>query len=184
MNAPLMDESTIFAIERPATNLFTYYLLSSFVLGPLFFILLIPLYFRYHTLRYRFDEEGISMRWGILFRREINLTYARIQDIHLRSNFVERWLNLARIEVQTASGSAGAEMTLEGLLEFGAIRDYLYTRMRGSHDRKSSTVRIPLAGSGADAAAMQDLAHTLREVAAELRAVRQALDSRERGELP
>jgi len=160
-----MDESTIFAIERPATNLFTYYLLSSFVLGPLFFILLIPLYFRYHTLRYRFDEEGISMRWGILFRREINLTYARIQ-------------------VQTASGSAGAEMTLEGLLEFGAIRDYLYTRMRGSHDRKSSTVRIPLAGSGADAAAMQDLAHTLREVAAELRAVRQALDSRERGELP
>ncbi len=80
-----MDESAIFAIERPAPKLFTYYLLSSFVLGPLFFILLIPLYFRYHTLRYRFDEEGISMRWGILFRREINLTYARIQDIHLRS---------------------------------------------------------------------------------------------------
>ena len=51
-----------------------------------------------------FDEEGISVRWGILFRREINLTYARIQDIHLRSNFIERWLNLARIEVQTASG--------------------------------------------------------------------------------
>ena len=105
MDTRPLDESAIFAIERPASNLFTYYLLSSFVLGPLFFILLIPYYFRYHTLRYRFDEEGISMRWGILFRREINLTYARIQDIHLRSNFVERWLNLARIEVQTASGS-------------------------------------------------------------------------------
>jgi putative membrane protein len=179
-----MDESAIFAIERPAPNLFTYYLLSSFVLGPLFFILLIPLYFRYHTLRYRFDEEGISMRWGILFRREINLTYARIQDIHLRSNFVERWLNLARIEVQTASGSSGAEMTLEGLLEFEAIRDYLYTRMRGSHDRQSATARAPVASAGVDSAEMQELSHTLREVAAELRAVREALDSRERGELP
>jgi uncharacterized membrane protein YdbT with pleckstrin-like domain len=105
MDTRPLDESAIFSIERPAPNLMTYYLLSSFVLGPLFFILLIPLYFRYHTLRYRFDEEGISMRWGILFRREINLTYARIQDIHLRSNFVERWLNLARVEVQTASGS-------------------------------------------------------------------------------
>ena len=184
MNTTAMDESAIFAIERPAPNLFTYYLLSSFVLGPLFFILLIPLYFRYHTLRYRFDEEGISMRWGILFRREINLTYARIQDIHLRSNFVERWLNLARIEVQTASGSSGAEMTLEGFLEFEAIRDYLYTRMRGSHDRGSTTARVPVASTGVDSAAMQDVAHILREVAAELRAVREALDSRERGELP
>ena len=49
-------------------------------------IVLLPyLYFRYHTLRYTFDEEGIDMRVGILFRREVNLTYARIQDIHLRS---------------------------------------------------------------------------------------------------
>jgi len=177
-------ETAIFAIERPAPNLFTYYLLSSFLLGPLFFILLIPLYFRYHTLRFRFDEEGISMRWGILFRREINLTYARIQDIHLRSNFVERWLNLARIEVQTASGSSGAEMTLEGLLEFEVIRDYLYTRMRGSHDQRRATAGVSAASTGGDSVAMQDLAHTLREVAAELRGVREALDGRERGELP
>jgi len=184
MDTRPLDESAIFSIERPAPTLMTYYLLSSFVLGPLFFILLIPLYFRYHTLRYRFDEEGISMRWGILFRREINLTYARIQDIHLRSNFVERWLNLARVEVQTASGSSGAEMTLEGLLEFEAIRDYLYTRMRGSHDQRKKATRAPAASAGVDTAVMQDLAQTLREVTAELRAVREALDGRERGELP
>jgi putative membrane protein len=179
-----LGESAIFAIERPAPNLFTYYVLSSLVLGPLFFVLLIPLYFRYHTLRYRFDEEGISMRWGILFRREINLTYARIQDIHLRSNFVERWLNLARIEVQTASGSSGAEMTLEGLLEFEAIRDYLYTRMRGSKDARPTAMRVPAPGAEIDSAAMQELAHTMREVAAELRSVRETLAGRERGELP
>ena len=170
-----INESAIFAIERPAPNLLTYYVLTALVLGPLFFVLLIPLYFRYHTLRYRFDEEGISMRWGILFRREINLTYARIQDIHLRSNVVERWLNLARIEVQTASGSSGAEMTLEGLLEFETIRDYLYTRMRGSHDRRSDAARVQTAGVGADIGVMNELAGILHEVAAELRELRQAL---------
>ena len=124
------------------------------------------------------------MRWGILFRREINLTYARIQDIHLRSNFVERWLNLARIEVQTASGSSGAEMTLEGILEFEAIRDYLYTRMRGSRDPQGASPRASAAGIAIDNASMQELAQTLREVATELRGVRQALDGRERGDLP
>ena len=171
-------ESDIFGISRPAPKLMIYYLLSSFVLGPLFFIFLIPLYFRYHTLGYRFDEEGISMRWGILFRREINLTYARIQDIHLRSNFVERWLNLARIEVQTASGSSGAEMTLEGLHEFEAIRDYLYSRMRGSHQRRSAAAPPPAVGSGAGDAGLHELAGALREVTTELRAVRRSLEAR------
>jgi putative membrane protein len=175
------DESAIFTIERPAPNLFTYYFVSSLVLGPFFFILLIPLYFRYHTLRYRFDEEGISMRWGILFRREINLTYARIQDIHLRSNFVERWLNLARVEVQTASGSSGAEMTLEGLLEFEAIRNYLYTRMRGSHDRPRVVARAPATSQAFDGAGAEELAGALREVTAELRAVREALERQQSG---
>lgn len=50
-------------------------------------------------MRYRFTDEGISMSWGILFRRETIINYARIQDIHLRSNFVERWLGLTRVLV-------------------------------------------------------------------------------------
>lgn len=58
------------------------------------------------------------------------LNYARIQDIHLRSNFVERWLGLARVLVQTASGNASAELTLEGLKQFEAVRDLPYSKMR------------------------------------------------------
>lgn len=62
--------------RRPERCLLTYYILTSFLLGPLFPVLLIPLYFKYHTLRYLFDDQGISMSWGIIFRREISLTYA------------------------------------------------------------------------------------------------------------
>lgn len=36
------------------------------------------MYFRYHTMRYKFSDDGVSMRWGILFRREIIVNYARI----------------------------------------------------------------------------------------------------------
>ena len=61
--------------------------------------------------------EGLRMSWGILFRNEVLLNYARIQDIHLRSNAIERALGLARIEIQTASGSSSSVMTLEGLAD-------------------------------------------------------------------
>jgi membrane protein YdbS with pleckstrin-like domain len=164
----------------PDPNLLVYYALGSLLLGPFFWALLIPYFFRYRTLRYRFDDEGVSMRWGILFRREITLNYARIQDIHLTSNFVERWLGLARIQIQTASGNAGAEMTIEGLTEFEAVRDFLYSRMRGARQ----TARPADADSGGPpagaqvAAAPGELAETLRSVAAELRALREELGTR------
>jgi putative membrane protein len=122
-------------------------------------------------MRYRFTTEGISMSWGILFRREIIVNYARIQDIHLRSNFVERWLGLAKVLVQTASGNSGAEMTLEGLREFEAIRDFLYERMRGVKDHAPAAPAAAGPGPAADA----ELAAALREVARELRETRLAL---------
>lgn len=157
----------MFSIHRPSPALFKYYVFSSLLLGPFFFVPLVYLYFRYHTMRYDFDAEGISMKWGILFRREITLTYARIQDIHLTSNLLERWLRLARIQIQTASASASAEMTIEGLHEYEAVRDFLYTKMRGVQKHPSAT---PREGS--------DLAAALHEVAAELRAVREVLEKR------
>jgi len=151
-----------------------YYVFSSLLVGPFFFIPLVYLYFRYHTMRYTFDAQGISMRWGILFRREITLTYARIQDIHLTSNILERWLRLARIQIQTASASASAEMTLEGLHEFEVVRDFLYSKMRGIHGADAPASSAAVAGDPIQS----DLASTLREVASELRAVREALEKR------
>src|SRR3954467_15821444 len=137
---PRPDDTAILAIERPDHSLWTYYWLSLLVVFPLLPILILPAYFRYHTMRYKFTDEGISMSWGILFRREIIVNYARIQDIHLQSNFVERWLGLARILVQTASGNTGGEMTLEGLKECEAVRDFLYARMRGFKDHPRGAV--------------------------------------------
>ena len=162
------------AEPRPHPNLLRYYAITSLAVGPFFWMPLLPLYFRYRTMRYRFDEEGITMRWGILFRKEISLTYARIQDIHLVSNFLERWLGLARIQIQTASGSAGAEMTIEGLPEFEAIRDHLYARMRGTRAQE------PAAGAALPegAAGLAGLTETLRAVADELRALRVEVEGR------
>jgi membrane protein YdbS with pleckstrin-like domain len=166
----------VLRIERPHRALLQYY-----ALGLVFYLLVFPvipfvalyLYFRYHTMRYRFDAQGVMMRWGILFRREIVLAYARIQDIHLTSNLIERWLGLARIQISTASGSAAAEMTIEGLREFELVRDFLYTQMRGAGAAAPAAVgAVPL--EGAPLAALCDALH---QVSDDLRAVRVAVEA-------
>ena len=121
-----------FALKRPAPILLRYYLVIALFSTVAFPVVFLPLYFRYYTLRFHFDDEGISLSWGILFRREIHLTYRRIQDIHLTRNILQRWMGLATVEVQTASGNAAATMKIEGVLEAEALRDFLYNQMRGA----------------------------------------------------
>lgn len=160
----------IAGIHRPCPALMNYYVLKGLATLAAAPVMLTLLYFRYHTMRYRFDAEGIHMAWGILMRHEIMLNYSRIQDIQLRSNVVERWLGLARIEIQTASGSARSEMTLEGITDFTAMRDFLYSRMRGARDHHNVATAAPSSDS---------LAGILNEIADELRAIRQSLARRD-----
>jgi putative membrane protein len=169
--------ASIREVERPDESLMLYYVLTCLRGGPGFLVVLLLDFFRYRTLRYGFDDEGVSMSWGILFRKQINLTYARIQDIHLHSNIVERWLGIAKIEIQTASGSSEAEMTIEGVKNFQEVRDFLYSRMRGA--KVGSTVAQAV-GDG-DSGELADL---LRATAAELRGIREALEARSPGEQP
>ncbi len=113
------------------------------------------------------------MRVGILFRREVNLTYARIQDIHLKSGFIQRWLGIANLEVQTASGSATAELVVEGFKEYESIRDFLYTRMRGyKNPEKPQRAPATVGGASVDAELLP-LLHSIRD---ELRQTRLALE--------
>jgi len=181
MTDPVIDQK-IQSIERPDKALWTYYILTALVFPPAFPFIIVPMYFRYHTMRYKFTDDGISMSWGILFRKEVIVNYARIQDIHLKSNIIERWLGLARILVQTAAGSSSAEVTIEGIKEFEALRDFLYARMRGVKDHHPAAPAPVAPAATADAApGGGELIAALRETTAELRAVREALATRNSG---
>jgi uncharacterized protein len=160
-------------ITRPDRRLLTYYVLVSLVSGPLFPIVLLPLYFKYHTLKYTFDDSGVSMSWGILFRREVYLTYRRIQDIHLTRNIVQRWLGLATVAVQTASGGAGPEMSIDGILQAEELRDYLYSEMRGARGEPE-----PSASDGQTAGDRTDRTAEATVLLCEIRDALQALAER------
>ena len=124
-------EKRVHAITRPEPALLWLYILTAAALLCAAPIALVPLFFRYHTLWYRFDATGVSMGYGVLFRRELQLTYARMQDIHLSQNILERWLGIGTVTVQTAGSGAGGNLSIVGVRDFEAIRDYLYAKMRG-----------------------------------------------------
>jgi putative membrane protein len=173
LSAPSSDDARILAIQRPDPNLLWLYALTSllgFVFAPIIFV---PLFFKYHTLRYKLDGEGVSASWGILFRREVHLTYKRIQDIHVKRNFVERWLEIGTVEVQTASGSSSSELAFEGMRDFDLLREFLYRRMRG-HELARNAPNAAAATSTADA----DVVALLRAIQSDLEATRRAVESK------
>jgi putative membrane protein len=73
-------------------------------------------------------------------------------------------MDLARIEIQTAAGSSKAEMTREGLKDHEAMRDFLYSRMRGARDRDRPVAHTPPAEEAA--------VGMLNQITTELRAIR------------
>ena len=166
-STPRFDPATT---TRPVPALLKYYAIVS-CFGVVFFpIIFLPLFCKYRSLRYKFDDEGVSMSWGILFKREVYLTYRRVQDIHVSRGIIQRQLGLATVSVQTASGSIGAQMSIEGVGDPEGLRDYLYSRMRGSRDDKPAQTDAAgetVADPGDEALVL------LRQIHEQVRALRQ-----------
>jgi putative membrane protein len=181
-----MDDAGIQAIRRPHPNLLIWYFLQALATLLAFPFVFPPLFFKYRTLNYTLDDEGVSAAWGLLFKREIFLTYRRIQDIHVSRNLVERWLGIGKVEIQTAAGSSSAELVLEGMEHWDAVRDYLYRRMRGTGpveaEGEAATADVTRPAPAAPRAAAGDAERAvalLRAIQQDVEAVRRAVETEE-----
>ena len=130
------------SITRPVDSLLVYYFILSLCALVAFPVMFIPLFIRFKTMRYRFDDTGVSMSWGYFFRKEVHLTYRRLQDIHVTRNILERWMGLAKVPIQTASGTSGATMKIEGVRNPEDLRDFLYAQMRGARAEDEAAAEI------------------------------------------
>jgi putative membrane protein len=154
-------------LQIPAPQLFTYYLLGGLLSGPLIVIILPALWFRYSTLKYQFEETGLRMQVGFLFKKEVVTSYRRIQDIHLTSGVIQRWLGIASISIQTASGSAMPEIVIEGVTEPEKLRDWLYERLRGT--KYGNATGLHAVSSAALDASSQQHSDEVRTLLSEIR---------------
>ncbi len=176
-----VDAASVQAITRPDSQLWTLYIIYSVLSNVALPFVILPYYFRYITLRYRFDDHGVSVSHGLIWRRETYLTYARIQDIHVTRNIFERWLGIGTVQIQTASGSSAATESIAGLKAFQDVRNYLYARMRG-HRGGPQPGALAASATAPGVPALTDDALAIDALAGirdELRAVRQLLEARQ-----
>ncbi len=169
------------SLTRPDPALLRYYTLVSAFFLVFFPLVFLPSYLRYKSLRYRLDDDGVSMSWGVLNKRETYLTYRRLQDIQVSQGLLQRKLGLAEVHLHTASGSAGAEMKLEGITRPERLRDFLYARMRGAEEGSAASGRPgPAPGPTSGASPHRDEAlRLLTQIRDELRARNRASEPEE-----
>ena len=80
----------------------------------LLLLILVPALLRYSHFRYQLLEEGIQVRQGVLFKKQLNLKFKRIQNINIKHPFYFRPLNLVTLKIDGA-GSEGDEVHLAAL---------------------------------------------------------------------
>jgi len=167
----------ILAIDRPDPKVLRLYLANTVLLSlsscgiafPFLLIAVAPVFIRYRTMRYRIDADGIGLSWGWINRQESHITFDKIQDIHLHRGFLERWLGLGTVRIQTASGNMAAEITLFGLTQYEEIRDYLYDRMRIKDEPPTAAASPAIAGGGEEIiSVLQELRDEVRRLRAEV----------------
>lgn len=97
---------------------------------------------RHVSYRYRLGDGELVVREGIVTRNERHIPYARIQNIDLVQNVLQRWLRVAVVRVETASGDEPeAVMRVLALADVDAMREAVDRGKRlASAERASAEV--------------------------------------------
>jgi len=101
----------------------------------------------YEMRWYIVTDRSLRIRSGVVWLREMTMTFANIQGIRVNANPIERLLGLANVEVQSAGGggsgggshshgtsSSGHTGKFAGVDNAEAIRDLLVERLRVYRD--------------------------------------------------
>ena len=84
---------------------------------------------RYLALRYRYEEQDLVIRSGLIFRNERHIPFDRIQNIDAVQNVLHRLFGVVEVRVHTGSGSE-AEATLSAvpLAALDEMRAHVFAR--------------------------------------------------------
>jgi putative membrane protein len=91
--------------------------------------------FHYFFFRYRYDEDELVIRSGLIFRNERHVPYKRIQNIDAVENVLHRMLGVVEVRVQTGGGQE-PEATLR-VLPVAALEEM---RRRVFEEKKKASV--------------------------------------------
>lgn len=151
----------------------------------LIFILIriyLPLY--YDTLSYTIEDDLVMGTRGVFWKKRVTVPFRKITNIDISQGPVQRLFGLGTIHVQTA-GAAGAqaavaELRIEGMKEFDALRDEILQLLRAFYTQRGPA-SPDAAATPSDAVPPQAASDAAGSQAMleELRAIRTLLEQRQ-----
>jgi putative membrane protein len=63
---------------------------------------------RYWFFRFQVTDDAVLIREGVINKKQLNITFSRIQGVNSEQSFIYRWFDLVTLSFDTA-GSAGSE---------------------------------------------------------------------------
>ena len=141
----------------------------------------------YDLRYYIFTDRSLRVREGAWTVREKTLTYANVQNLHVRQGPLQRLFGIRDLRVDTAGGGGttgdgktmgkGHNVTVAGVENARELRDRVLAHMRSAG--KGSGLGDPDDETGGRGLAGTAVLEALRAVAAEARALREAVPSRQ-----
>jgi uncharacterized membrane protein YdbT with pleckstrin-like domain len=127
------------------------------------------------SLRYEVEEDEVIVRAGIWTHSVKHVPYRTVTNLTVRRDVLDRILGLGTLRIQTAgmSGQKGAEETLAGMETAQEVYETVAAELRRFRSGMAPT-QADSEGIPAPAAAGETMAELLDEV----RAIRQALETR------
>jgi uncharacterized membrane protein YdbT with pleckstrin-like domain len=165
----------LIALDKGIRVFFLAFLVSSLVAGMWWIVaqLLVGPY--YNSLRYEIEEDEVIVRAGIWTQSVKHVPYRTVTNMTVKRDVLDRLLGLGTLRIQTAgmSGQKGAEETLAGMETAQEVYETVATELRRFRSGMAPT-QADSEGIPAPAAPSATMAELLDEV----RAIRQALETR------
>lgn len=112
----------LFAARRGAWELWFTFLIIPYAAASIL---------RYLTYRYRFAEDELVIRSGMIFHNERHIPYARIHNIGTVRNILHRMLGVADVRIETAGGQEPeARIQVLGMEAVDEMRRRVFERKR------------------------------------------------------
>lgn len=98
---------------------------------------------RYLSFRYRYEENEMVVRTGLVFRNERHIPYARIQNLDAVQNVFHRMLDVVEVRVETGAGQEPeAKMSVVPKAAFEEMRRRVFAE-RSAPAASAAPVEIP-----------------------------------------
>jgi len=133
----------------------------------IFVIIWIPAAF--NALEYYIDDEGVKMRCGVVWKKQVTVPYSKITNVDITQGPMQRYYNIGTIHVQTAgaSGKQGerAELKINGIKELEEVRDTIIKKVKDSTYLAGRAGELKEGGLSVEKASVfEDMLRELKEI--------------------